>query len=344
MKAVPNDSIFNAYKDFTSEQKAGQLLMVGFEGQRFDSNLEFLISKLKVGGLILFRQNISGPGQISELCKTAQETARACGQPPLLIAVDQEGGKVARLKKPFTEFAGNPDMQGIEDAARFATISVRELTSVGINMNLAPVLDVARQGTGGIMKERAFGDDPARVTQLGLAIIKGLQSGGIMSVAKHFPGIGRTRMDSHDDLPFLDTPLETLASWDFLPFESAIRAGVAGVMLSHIVFQQLDANWPASLSAVIAKDLLRGRMAYQGVVMTDDLDMGAVVRHYDIRTVIQRVLGAEIDIALICHKGPAIQAAFEEIMRLAHDRTSAAQSAERSLERIMKLKTEYLIK
>jgi len=316
--------------------------MVGFEGKRFNPDLEFLIGTLKVGGLILFAQNIDNPGQVSELCRQAQNTARSCGQPPLLIAIDQEGGKVARLKKPFTEFAGNPAMRGVEDAAHFAETSVRELTSVGINMNMAPVLDVALKGPAGIMKERAFGDDPTHVTELGLTIIRGMQTGGIMSVAKHFPGIGRTSLDSHHDLPFLETPLETLRSCDFLPFESAIREGVAGMMLSHIIFEKLDATWPASLSRVIARDLLRRKMGYRGLVMTDDLDMGAVVKHFDIQTVIERILEAEIDIALICHKGPAIQTAHEEILRLTRDNPDIAHSVDRSLERIMNLKAKYL--
>ena len=327
---------------FTPEQKAGQRLMVGFEGAHFNSDLAFLIDTLKVGGLILFSQNIVDPDQVRELCSTAQTRAKACGQPPLFIAIDQEGGKVARLKTPFTEFAGNPRMRGIDDAALFADVTSRELGSVGINMNMAPVLDVALPGPEGIMRDRAFGDDPARVTELGMTVIQDLQAKGIMAVAKHFPGIGKTQLDSHHDLPFLDASMNVLEKEDLPPFVAAIEKEVAGIMLSHICYRQLDEEWPASLSVKIAGELLRKRIGFQGVVMTDDLDMGAITRHFTVTQAVRRVLAAEIDIALICHKGPAIETAFEEILHLTTDDPAAKAANDRSLSRIMKLKAVYL--
>ena len=328
--------------EFTPEQKAGQRLIVGFEGTHFNSGLAFLIDTLKVGGIILFSQNIVGPDQVRDLCSTAQTHAKACGQPPLFIAIDQEGGKVARLRAPFAEFAGNPHMRGIQDAASFSETTSRELTSAGINMNMAPVLDVALPGPEGIMRDRAFGDDPAWVTTLGMTVIKHLQDKGIMTVAKHFPGIGKTQLDSHLDLPFLDAPLSLLEKEDIPPFEAAIENRVAGIMLSHICYRQLDEKWPASLSKNIAGELLRKRMGYQGVVMTDDLDMGAITRHFTINQIIERILAADIDIALICHKGPAIEAAFKEILRITTDDPCAGAANDRSLSRIMTLKTKYL--
>jgi len=328
--------------EFKAEQKAGQRLMVGFEGTHFNSDLAFLIDTLKVGGLILFSQNIEDPDQVRDMCNAAQEHAKAGGQPPLIIAIDQEGGKVARLKTPFTEFSGNPHMRSIEDATHFAEVTSRELTSAGINMNMAPVLDVALPGPEGIMRERAFGDDPAWVTTLGMAVIKHLQNKGIMAVAKHFPGIGKTQLDSHLDLPFLDEPLNLLEKDDIPPFEAAIGNGVAGIMLSHICYRQLDEQWPASLSKYIAGELLRKRMGYQGVVMTDDLDMGAITRHFTINKTIHRMLAADIDIALICHKGPAIETAFEEILRITTDDPTAGAANDQSLSRIMALKAHYL--
>ena len=174
----------------------------------------------------------------------------------------------------------------------------RELISAGINMNMAPVLDVALPGQEGIMRDRAFGDDPAWVTTLGMAVIKHLQDKGIMAIAKHFPGIGKTRLDSHLDLPFLDEPLSLLEKEDLPPFKAAIEHGVAGIMLSHICYRLLDEKWPASLSENIAGELLRKRMGFQGVVMTDDLDMGAITRHFTVNQTIHRILAADIDIAL----------------------------------------------
>ena len=327
---------------FTAEQKAGQRLMVGFEGTHLNSDLGFLIDTLKVGGIILFSRNIVDPDQVRDLCSAVQARAKACGQPPLFIAIDQEGGKVARLKAPFTEFAGNPRMRGIDDAALFAGVTSRELASVGINMNMAPVLDVALPGRGGIMCERAFGDDPDWVTTLGMTVIQHLQAKGIMAVAKHFPGIGKTQLDSHQDLPLLDESLNLLEKEDFPPFEAAIENKVAGIMLSHICYRQLDEEWPASLSEKIAGELLRKRLGFQGVVMTDDLDMGAITRHFTVSQVVRRVLAAQIDIALICHKGPAIKTAFKEILRITANNPAAGKANDQSLSRIMTLKAEYL--
>ncbi len=295
----------------TPSQMAGQRLMVGFDGTAFNSDLQWLVTDLQVGGLILFSRNIEAPAQVAELCRSAQECAADCGQPPLFIGIDQEGGQVARLKKPFTEFPGNPAMAGEADADHFAAVTAAELRQVGINMNMAPVLDVAPRGFGSIMESRAFGGDPERVSRLGCRVIAGLQAGGVLSVAKHFPGIGRTILDSHVDLPVVDLEMADLDAMELPPFRAALDAGVAGVMLSHILYRSIDPDWPASLSIAIARDLLRGRMGYEGLVLTDDLDMGAVNDRFGIDAMVRQILRAEIDIMLICHKGPNIGRAHE---------------------------------
>jgi beta-N-acetylhexosaminidase len=329
-------------KNLTDAQSAGQRLMVGFDGTGMSDDLKFMIRELHVGGVILFSRNISAPEQVRGLCASIQEYAQSFGEPALFIAIDQEGGAVARLKKPFTEFAGNPHMTGIEDAADFAGISARELTMSGINMNMAPVLDVAFDPEKSIMSDRAFGDDPAWVAALGTAVIENLQQGGVLSVAKHFPGIGRTTLDSHLDLPFLDTDAATMASSDFLPFAAAIAQDVAGLMLSHICYKQMDDKWPASLSEIIARDLLRQQMKFNGLVISDDLDMGAIRKHYDMPTVIQRILVSEIDIALICHRSQAMEDAFDAVMAFQKASPVNREVCGRSLERIKRAKERYL--
>ena len=326
----------------TDEQMAGQRLMVGFEGTDLSMDVKYLIKNLHVGGLILFRRNIASPEQVRHLCRSAQEYARSCGEPALFIAIDQEGGTVARLKSPFTEFPGNVHMQGSQDAVDFARISARELRDVGINMNMAPVLDVALDPRESIMKDRAFGSDPEWVSRLGMAVIHHLQKGGVMSVAKHFPGIGRTTLDSHLDLPFLETNAQDLAAIDLVPFQEAIKNNVAGMMLSHICYRSLDDQRPASLSKKIARDLLRHRLGYDGVVMTDDLDMGAIKKHHDVQTSIQQILAADIDLALICHRSPDMEAAFEAIRSFQSMSTVNRRVVEQSVRRIMALKKAYL--
>jgi beta-N-acetylhexosaminidase len=327
---------------FSPEQSAGQRLMVGFDGTELNPDLRFLIKTLKVGGIILFARNLLNPDQIKHLCSSIQKYARSCGQPPLFISIDQEGGKVARLKEPFTQFPGNPKMKGPEDAIHFARVTAVELTEIGVNMNLAPVLDVAPQGINSVQASRVFGHDPLWVSELGTVVIDHLQANNIMAVAKHFPGIGRIILDPHDEISDLDIDVDTMQATDLLPFKAATENNVAGIMLSHIRYPKMDARWPASLSAAIADDLLRKQMGYYGVIMTDDLDMGAIKKHYDIKTVLRQILSADIDIALICHKGPDIKNAFEEILDAQNRSQSIKAKGMKSLERIMNLKSKYL--
>ena len=329
--------------DFSNEQLAGQRLMAGFDGTRLNDDLMFLIDSLKVGGIILFSRNLTSPDQIKNLCMSVQKHALNCGQPPLFISIDQEGGKVARLKEPFTQFPGNPHMKNEEDAGHFAEITASELKNIGINMNMAPVLDLAFEEINSIMKERAFGHDPEWVSKLGVRVIEVLQKNRIMAVAKHFPGIGRTALDSHIEMPPLDADLQTLETSDLRPFYKAIKHDVSGVMLSHILYSKIDKKWPASLSIKIAKDLLRDVMGFDGIAMTDDLDMGAIKSNYEIKTVIKQILSADIDIALICHKGPNIETAYYKILQELKDSKNIKARGVESVKRILKAKEKYLL-
>jgi beta-N-acetylhexosaminidase len=320
-------------------QKAGQRLMAGFDGKALNADLKFLIQTLKVGGLILFSRNLGHPDEIRQLCGDVQDYARSSGQPPLIIAIDQEGGQVARLKAPFfSEFPGNPAIKSPEDAVNFARVTATELRSIGVNMNYAPVLDVTRPDIPGIMAGRSFGSNPHCVAELGTAVIKTLEGNGILSVAKHFPGIGRTVLDSHLDLPTVKEDLDALDSCDLIPFQAAIQSNVSGIMLSHILYEKLDPQWPASLSVCIARDLLRVRMKYTGLVMTDDLDMGAITRHYALDTAVDQALLSEIDQLLICHKSPAMDAAFEQIQKRIRDNASLDVLSDQSIRRILAAK------
>jgi beta-N-acetylhexosaminidase len=327
----------------TLERLIGQRLMVGFNGTDLNEDLRHLIKELSPGGIILFKRNLESPDQIQRLCRDAQQYVADCGLPPLFIAIDQEGGCVSRLPAPYTQFEGNPAMRGEEDARRFAEITGAELSDAGFNMNMAPVLDIAPSDCNSIMAERAFGPDPGWVSRLGNVVIEGLQRQRIMAVAKHFPGIGRTVLDSHTDLPSLAADYESLMAFDLLPFREAIKHRVVGMMLSHIIYEGIDPKWPASLSRRIARDLLRRELNFDGLVLTDDLDMGAISGHFDIRTAIERVMHAGIDIALICHSIDKMQIAFEHMLDAVSGSNTLRRSANESFDRIMKLKGRYLI-
>ncbi|MGD8844305.1 MAG: beta-N-acetylhexosaminidase [Desulfobacteraceae bacterium] len=324
-------------------QRAGQRLIVGFDGIALDDTLKYYIDQIKVGGIILFSRNIDSPDQIGALCGHAQDYARQCGQPPLFIGIDQEGGVVARLKAPFTQFEGNPHMITKDDAAHFALTTARELKQIGVNMNMAPVLDVLPDKGESVMMDRAFGHEPKHVARMGKTVIDTFQKNHIMAVAKHFPGIGRTVLDSHFELPDLGTELDELAARDLVPFQSAIDTQVAGIMLSHIRYRSLDPEWPASLSPVIADDILRKKMGFQGLVLTDDLDMGAIAKHYDVEQIVHQCLAATVDILLICHPGPKIEQIRNQISNFQKNNEEDYHRKEAAaIERIAQHKRSFL--
>nr|WP_321398945.1 glycoside hydrolase family 3 N-terminal domain-containing protein [uncultured Desulfobacter sp.] len=319
---------------------AGQRLMLGFDGRTLNAELKYLIDEYRGGGIILFRPNIESPDQLRRLCMDARNYALDQGLPDLFVAVDQEGGLVARLRHPFTEFPGNPHMKSLEDAREFARITASELLDMGINMNMAPVMDVAPPNVDSIMKDRVFTGDASRVAEFGSAVIQGLQKDGIMAVAKHFPGIGRTVKDSHFFLPELNAPLSDLEQTDLLPFEAAKKVQVSGMMLSHILYPQIDPEWQASLSKTIAYDLLRRDMGYQGLVMTDDLDMKAI--SHDMDTCIHRIMIAQIDMALVCHAGPNIADAKNAVVKYLETDELLFESGQTCVKRILAAKKRFL--
>ncbi|MDY6952118.1 MAG: beta-N-acetylhexosaminidase [Thermodesulfobacteriota bacterium] len=332
--------------DTLSEEKlAGQSLMVGFEGQALDHDLRSMIGELHVGGLILFKRNIHDPEGLGELCAALQSFSVERGHPPLMISVDQEGGSVARLGPPFTVFPGNRAMgrTGSPDTARtFGATTARELKGAGITMNLAPVLDVMEEGGDcPVMGDRVFGDDPELVAALGSVVIETLQRGGIAATAKHFPGMGGAVADPHRDVSRIHTEREVLESRDLVPFRAAIQRGVEAVMLSHVVYDTLDPHWPAGLSSIIAKDLLRETMGFHGVTITDDLDMGAIDTHFDVETVVQRICEADIDIALICRDRAKIEAVYGALLRAIKASSETRTRRALSVQRLLDLKGRY---
>jgi beta-N-acetylhexosaminidase len=322
----------------SADELAGQRLMLGFDGTRFDDDLRDLIARFRPGGLILFKRNVEDPDRLRALCADAQAFARSLGLPPLLFSIDQEGGAVARLGPPFTVFPGNPAMADEADAERFGRISAAELLDVGIGMNLAPVMDVVLPGEPSVMESRVFAGGPDRVARMGCRVVRALQENGVLAVAKHFPGIGRTVLDSHEDLPRMSESRAEIERVELPPFRAAVREGVAGIMLSHILYPALDPEWPAGLSVAIARDLLRGEMGYDGLVLTDDLDMGAIRRHFSIAEAIPRILAAEVDLILVCRPGPAQEQARDEIRRHIRADPDLRAAARRSAERILRAK------
>jgi beta-N-acetylhexosaminidase len=299
--------------------------MVGIPGPRVDAVARELVRDLKVGGVILFARNIESPEQVWELTRDLQQEALAATGRPLLLAVDQEGGRVQRLKAPFTLIPPAREL-GItktpEEVEYLSRQVAGELALVGLNVNLAPVLDVPRSPACP-QWDRAYSSDPHRAARYALAAIRGYRAGGIIPVAKHFPGLGDTLADSHEVLPrALSSDAKREA--DLLPFREAIGAGVPMVMTAHVAVPAWDER-PATLSAVALHGWLRRRLGFDGVIITDDLEMGGITTSLAVPQGAQEALAAGADLLLICNNW---QAAWETARLLAQDASLAPRGRE----------------
>ena len=285
------------------QERLGELLLVGFMGQEMNDPLAAHICELQPAGLIFFSRNIVGPEQLARLTREIQELALEELGRPLLLAVDQEGGTVARMGPPFTQLpdAAILGRRDCESVSHYSRLTAREMFKVGLNLNLAPVLDVNHLNSASVMAHRSFGSDPSLVAECGVAAIIATQNEKIMATAKHFPGLGRTEKYPHHDLPVISASMEDLRQHDLLPFLQAIQAEVACVMTSHTLYAEIDPENPATFSPVVLRSLLRDQLGYDGVVITDDLEMGAVVERYSPEGAAIAALKAGADLLLVCN-------------------------------------------
>jgi beta-N-acetylhexosaminidase len=278
--------------------------MVGFEGLSASADVKALIREFGVGHVVLFARNVATPEQVADLVRELQSTGRDAGhEVPLLIAVDQEGGRVARLKEPWTIWpaARAVGRVGSEETARqMGAALAEELKACGIRCDFAPCVDVDTNPKNPVIGDRSFGDDPDLVGRLGAAMIRGLQENGVAACAKHFPGHGDTDLDSHLELPAVDHTRARLDDVELRPFRKAIEAGVATVMTSHIVVREIDDARPATLSPAIIAGLLRKELGFTGAVVTDDLAMGAVAKHWTPAQIAVLAADAGCDLLELC--------------------------------------------
>ncbi|MFH1038316.1 MAG: beta-N-acetylhexosaminidase [PVC group bacterium] len=321
----------------------GELLMVGFEGQSLNARLRRYILEWRVGGVILFGRNIRGAGQVSGLCRELGALRREVADSPLLIAVDQEGGTVARLREGMTAFPGNLALGfagSPEDAHRQGLITGRELRRQGITINLAPVLDLYSPEGSHSLGLRSLGGDPERVASLGSALIRGMQAGGIAATAKHFPGKGAARRDSHQELPVIRTPARVIRRRDLAPFRAAVEAGVEAVMTSHAAYPALDGGRirPATLSRPVLTGLLRDEFHFRGVLISDDLGMGAVGAAGAADEAALTALRAGVDMLLLCHSPSARERTFRLLHKSGAADREVGERIRESRERIAALK------
>ncbi len=326
----------------TIRDTVGQLLMVGFQGTELSREFLDWLREYRPGGVILFSRNLVDPEQVARLTNALQEHAT---NSPLLIAIDEEGGRVSRLPQGFTTFPAASRVAAChasDVAYEMAGVTARELRAVGINMNLAPVLDVNSNPANPIIGDRAYGTRPEQVCTYGMAVMQGLEDNGIIPCGKHFPGHGDTMTDSHHVLPVVEADRARLDAVELEPFRQAIRRGLPTIMTAHVRYPALDAETPATLSNPILTDLLRSRLGFEGVTLTDDMEMRAILDHQPIGEASVRALQAGADMVVICHQqeqqGEAIAAIEHALERgeLSWERLTA------SVARIQALKDKHL--
>ena len=285
--------------------------MLGFDGNSLPGELaEYLARGL--AGVVLYQRNFTSAERLQKLTAEIREAAGR----PVMIGIDQEGGTRFALREPFTswpsaaELGQLGDVESVEEVARAIAT---ELRAVGCNLNFAPMLDLHVNLESPVTKDRSFGSNPNLVARLGAAFDRGLRSGGVLSCAKHFPGHGDAAVDPHLDLPVFSGTMERLESAELVPFAAAVAAGVSLVMTAHILLPQIDRENPASLSRVILDGVLRRRLGFGGVILADDLGMGAIAKRYAPGEATVQTLLAGTDVTMLSHDWSAVAPAIAAV-------------------------------
>ena len=328
-------------------EKVGQLFQIGFTGFEPDAAIEDMIKNHYVGGVIYFSRNIKNPEQTARLSNQLQELALSSGTGlPLFISTDQEGGVVTRIKG-VTHFPSNMALGAADDKKLTNKIGKAvgsELKNLGINFNLAPVLDVNNNPDNPVIGVRSFGGDPKLVAKLGKAYINGIQSEGIIATAKHFPGHGDTDTDSHLELPIIKHGKQRLNEVELYPFKKAVKTGVESIMTAHVYFPAFEKKdgIPATLSESVLTDLLRKKMNFKGLIITDCMEMKAIADNFGTAEGAVRTIEAGSDIVLVSHTYTEQKKAVKAVIEAVRSGRISEKRIDKSVKRIIKSKAKNL--
>ena len=333
-------------ENMSLNEKVGQLFQIGFSGKEATPEIEEMIKKYKVGGIIYFSRNIDSPAQLAKLSNNLQKMAVENYNLPLMISADQEGGTVTRLKRS-THFPGNMTLGATRDsdlAYRAGKATAGELENVGINMNLAPVLDVNNNPNNPVIGVRSYGEDPELVAKLGTSYIKGMQEGGVIACGKHFPGHGDTDTDSHLDLPIIKHDRKRLDSVELFPFREAIKTGIDSIMTAHINFPTIEPKegLPATLSKKVLTGLLREELGFEGLIITDCMEMSAIVNTFGTVEGSIKTLEAGSDTVLVSHSYKKQRKSIEAVISAVEKGRISEERINNSVKRILKLKQKRI--
>lgn len=325
----------------------GQHMVIGVSGHSLTAGEKKFIVDNNISGVVLFSRNIESPKQIRDLCAEIQSLrSQTIERTPFYIGIDMEGGRVARLASPFTEW---PPLQKLGDldsptvSFHFAMAMGRELKAVGINLDFAPCIDVFSNPKNTVIGDRAVSSDPEIVAKHASALIRGYLKSEVIPCGKHFPGHGGTIVDSHLDLPVETAGLDQLNACELIPFKKAFRSRMDFLMTAHIRFEKIDSEWPVTLSEVFLKQMLRNEMRYKGLVITDDLDMHALANHYDKHVIPVRAMQAGADLLLYCNEADSPARALDDLEKAVKDGFLKKSDLETTYKRILAMKKESLV-
>lgn len=323
--------------NMSDADKVGQLMMIGIHGKSLNDDAKFMLNEYRVGGIILFDRNMESKDQVKTLITDINKAGKSAGLTPLFLGIDQEGGAVARMddkliKVPPAEEVGK---EPVEQAAALAKEVGTELKDLGFNINFAPVADL------GLTYGRSYSTNPDEVVRYAGAVGKSYDEAGLWYSYKHFPGIGKTDVDLHADTSIVSVSKETLLSEDTKVFVDLIKQSKPNtytIMVSHAMYPQIDPDHPSSLSKTIITDWLRKDMGYNGVVVTDDMDMGALAKHYTFGDMAVQSILAGSDILLVCHEYEHMQEAYNGLMKAVKDGRISKERLDESVKRILLMK------
>ncbi len=320
----------------------GQHMLIGVSGATLTIDEKKFIVENNIAGIVLFARNCIHPEQIRDLCAEIQSLRHSMkDRAPLFIGIDMEGGRVMRLKAPFTAW---PPLKKIGDldaptvAFKFTQSMGAEMMAVGINLDFAPCVDVFTNPKNTVIGDRAVSSDPHQVEKMASALVRGYIKSGILSCAKHFPGHGHTIIDSHEELPVEEASLQRLNEVELVPFRKALRSRVDMVMSAHILFKNVDPNFPVTLSEVFLKKILRDELKYRGLVITDDLDMKAMAKHYDKAQIPVLAMQAGADLLLYCNEPTSPPIAIDGLIEAVAQGQLKKSELEQSHARILAVK------
>ena len=333
----PEQKVDKLVANMSDADKVGQLLMIGIHGTTLNDDAKFMLNEYRVGGIILFDRNMESKDQVKTLIADINKAGKSAGLTPLFLGIDQEGGAVARMddkliKVPPAEEVGK---MPVEQASALAKEVGTELKDLGFNINFAPVADL------GLTYGRSFSTNPDEVVRYAGAVGKSYDEEGLWYSYKHFPGIGKTDVDLHADTSIVPVSKETLLSEDTKVFIDLIKQSKTNtytIMVSHAMYPQIDPDNPASLSKAIITDWLRKDIGYNGVVVTDDMDMGALAKHYTFGDMAVQSILAGSDILLVCHEYEHMQAAYNGLMKAVKDGRISKERLDESVKRILLMK------